>query len=217
MDAKQNTEFTRRLVALAEVFDVKMSPQRQALYFEALRDLEFASVVAAMNASVRTSKYMPRPAELRGLVVGDSEDQAESAWVTLRQAMHRIGAYSSVSFQDPALGESVLSLFGSWPAACQADLTPEMWASKRKEFGRVYRVFQQRQLDGVRYLPGICEQTNGGSAEWRRYVPLTEIGRSGEMKAIPIEPTRTRLAVEANVYSEIQSMSSLSIETKDEA
>jgi hypothetical protein len=91
--------------------------------------------------------------------------------------MRIAGSYASVVVEDAALGETITALFGSWPAACLADLSPEMWASKRKEFGRVYRVMRQRNLDGVRYLPGIAERDNGFRNHSLRHVPVARIGR----------------------------------------
>lgn len=175
MDLSDNQEFRNRLVMLAEVFDVKLSPGRQVLYFEALRDIPLTEVIRALNQAVKSCKFFPRPAELRTFALGDSEDRTEAAWMLLRKALSAVGSYASVSIHDAALGEAILALWGSWPAACATELTPEMWAAKRKEFGRVYRVLVDRQLDGARYLQGMCEQQNAGRPEWNRFVPVHRI------------------------------------------
>lgn len=171
MDVGDSGELVRRLNALGELYNVTLSPARKALYFEALRDLPFEAVAAALSQATRTCKFMPLPAEIRQLAVGDVEDAAESAWMAIRQAMQRAGAYASL-VTDAAVGEAVLAVFGSWPEACALDLSPEMWASKRKEFGRVYRVLTQRVLTGSRYLVGVTEQQNGGRVEWLKFVPV---------------------------------------------
>lgn len=182
MDAAQSAEFTRRLVGLAEVFDVKLSAQRVALYFEALRDLELADVVRALNQAVKVSRFFPKPAEVRSLAVGDTEDRVERAWMAFKSAMRIAGSYASLEIHDPALAESIISLFGSWPQACAEDLSPEMWSARRKEFGRIYRVTLDRDLIGSRRLPGICEQRNAGlSGNWHRFVPVHQISITGEI------------------------------------
>jgi hypothetical protein len=76
---------------------------------------------------------------------------------------------------DPVLGETIVAMFQSWPAACVAELSPEMWAAKRKEFGRVYRTIAGRGLVGPRYLVGTCEQQNAGRPEWLAYVPVKRL------------------------------------------
>lgn len=172
MEIADSGEFTRRLIAIAELFDVDLSPAKQALYFQALRDVPFPDVASALSASVKACTFMPKPAELRKLAIGDIEDLAEGAWLLFRQAMTRVGAYASIATADPALGETILAMFQSWPAACSSELSPEMWASKRKEFGRIYRVLADRQLAGARYLPGLTESQNSGRREWERFTPV---------------------------------------------
>lgn len=184
MDTSDHTEFRQRLIGLAEVFDAKMSPQRVALYFEALRDLPFDAVVTALSRAVQTCTFLPRPAELRTLVLGDDEDHAEAGWMAMRAAFHTVGAYASLATSDPALGETITALFGTWPHACSQEFSPEMWSSKRKEFGRIYRVLRDRRLTGTRYLAGICEQQNAGHPEWLRFVTVGVIGPAGEISQL---------------------------------
>lgn len=206
MDIADNVEFRNRLVMLAELFDVKLSPQRQALYFEALRDLPFPAVAKGLNQAAKTCTFLPRPAEIRSLAVGDAEDRTEAAWMALKQAMRSIGSYASLVTVDPALGEAVIAVFGSWPAACQLELTPEMWAAKRKEFGRVYHVLSDRGLVGPRYLAGICEQQNAGRLEWRKYVPVALLEGAGQIRQLDgatAETYRQQLAAQAHGFSQL--------------
>lgn len=209
MDTADNAAFRQRLIGLAEVFDVKLSPQRVALYFEALRDLEFGAVVDALNQAVRIAKFFPRPAEIRTLALGDTEDRAESAWISFRQAMTRAGSYASLSVADAALGETILAMFGSWPAACAQELSQEMWSSKRKEFGRVYRVLCQRHLEGSRYLTGICEQQNTGREDWLRYVPVHRLDAGGLSHQLSLEDAdreRLQIAARSSGLSQLRDM-----------
>lgn len=205
MDLADNVEFRNRLVTLAELFDLKLAATRQALYFEALRDLPFERIAHALNQAARHCKFFPKPAELRVLAEGDAEDAAETAWMGLRQAMRIAGAYASLAVADAALGETIVRLFGSWPAACALDLSPEMWASKRKEFGRVYRVLRSRNLAGARFLPGVCETENAGRPEWLTYVPVHRL-ESGDVAPLTLadaEQARTLMAAQAHGFQQI--------------
>jgi hypothetical protein len=200
MHVNDSSEFVRRLVLLGELFDALLSPAKQALYFEALRDLPFDEVAAALNAAAKVCTFMPKPAELRKLAVGDDEDQAEQAWLALRGAMRSAGAYASLATEDPALGDTIAAMFGTWPEACHTELSPEMWSSKRKEFGRVYRVLRDRGLVGSRYLAGIAEQQNAGRSDWLKYVTVAVLGPRGTIRQLrgdEAETYRTALAAVA--------------------
>lgn len=192
--------FFGRLAVLAELFDAKFSEAKSEIYFRALEDLPLDDVIAAMNAAARVCTFMPKPAELRKLAVGDDEDLAEQAWLALRGAMRVAGAYASLATADPALGETIVAMFGGWPQACATDLSPEMWSSKRKEFGRIYRVLRDRGFIGHRYLPGTCEQQNAGREDWLRYVPVAVLGAKGEIRQLrgdQADSYRTALAAGA--------------------
>src|ERR1700685_1312519 len=137
-------EFLRRLEALAALFDKELAPSTQVLYFEALRDLSLDDCARAMSAAVTGCKFMPKPVELRNFVVPADEDAAEAAWIEFKRQARLVGAYQSPVFEDAALADALIAIFRTWPGACQTDFSPEMWASKRKEFGRVYRVYRAR-------------------------------------------------------------------------
>ncbi len=134
MTIEDAPEFLTLLGGLAEVFDAKFSEIKQQLYFEALKDLPLCDIRAAMEEAVKTCKFMPRPVELRTLVHGDPKDLAEQAWAELRRDAKEIGAYTSVMPEMPEAARALVETFGSWPLFCAAELSPEMWASKRKEF-----------------------------------------------------------------------------------
>lgn len=205
MTTQDLAAFSARLVELAELFDAKLSQGKQALYFEALKDLERAAVFAALTEAARRCTFMPKPAELRAFAVGDGEDATERAWMACRTAMRVVGSYASLVVADPALGEAIVTLFGSWPAACSADLSPEMWASKRKEFGRVYRVLVHRGLVGSRYLPGICEAQNSGRPDWLVYVPVKQLAGGGveTLTLAQAEAARTQLAAASHGFTRV--------------
>ncbi len=157
--------FVERLTAVAEVFDAKLSEAKLTLYFEALKDLALADVLEGMGLAVRTCKFMPKPVELRELAVGTVEDRGEEAWIEFKDAMRRLGAYRAPVFES-VLAFAITDTFGSWSAACEADLSPEMWASKRKEFLRAFRRHHQREADypPVMQLTGIFGITDGRPA-----------------------------------------------------
>lgn len=199
--------FSARLVTLAELFDAKLSEGKIWLYFEALRDLPLEAVLSAVVGGAKRCTFMPKPAELRAMAVGDDEQATERAWMACRAAMRVVGSYASLVVADPALGETITAMFGSWPAACAAELSPEMWAAKRKEFNRVYRVLVNRGLVGARYLAGICEQQNSGRPDWLAYVPVKQL-TGDAIETLTFEQAdraRTQLAAASHGFTRLGS------------
>lgn len=160
MQPSDRPAFVQRLVIVAELFGKPLSAAVQVLYFEALQDLEIAPVLAALHTSARTCTFMPKPAELRTLVVGDTEIAAERAWLTYKHTARTVGAYASPTFADGAIAVTLLAIFGSWERACAIDLSPELWVAKRREFERVYRVARDQGVHAPRTLPGFCARVN---------------------------------------------------------
>ena len=185
-------DFSRRLVVFGELYDVKFSAARIGLYFEAMRDLPLVDVVRSLNIAARTCKFLPKPAELREFIVGDATEAEERAWLLFRETMQRHGAYASVVTQDAALGDSIRAMFNSWPAACRAELSAEMWASKRKEWSRTYGVMRRRAHTQPTYLPGIVEQENGAVSAWAKHTPVVLIEADSVRALSPSEAAQYR-------------------------
>ncbi len=133
---------------------------------------------------------MPKPVELRELALGATDDAAERAWLTYKRLAREVGGYQSPQFDDDVLADTILAVFGSWEHACWQDLTPEMWASKRKEFGRVYRACALGEAHGANTLPGFCDRENSlrGLVDQERLESGEEICVSLE-KSSPSEGT----------------------------
>lgn len=163
--------FSAQIVVLGELFEKSLSASQQLLYFEAVRDLELDVVSRAITEAARECKFFPKPVELRTLAVGDDAEHAEFAWRTYKDLAARIGGYQSPTFEDGALADALVAVFGSWEEACWADLSPEMWVAKRREFDRVYRILRQRGVTGPKALAGFCERENavkGFTADGKR-------------------------------------------------
>ena len=207
MQPTDKPAFLKALVTLSELFGKPLSPAVQVLYFDALKDLDAAVLSRAMHAAAQGCTFMPKPAELRTLAIGNTEDQAEQAWIGLRKAFGTVGAYRSLVTQDAALGDAITTMFGSWPAACASEFTPEMWSAKRKEFGRIYRVMRGRDLQGARYLPGIVERENAGRIEWVKYTEIGLVAPDGQVNLLgpgEAEAARAMLAAEAGQPTRVE-------------
>jgi hypothetical protein len=153
-------QFLVALSAVAEVFEREFSDAAQMLYFDALRDLPLIDCLQALEMASRTKTFMPRPAELRALIVPDDSNAIEQAWLEYKRQARVVGAYQSPTFQDGAIAATLVAIFRSWEQACGADLSPELWVAKRREFERVYRSYRDRGLTHGVTLEGFCARKN---------------------------------------------------------
>jgi len=164
--------FATLLDTLAEALDAPVSELRKLAYFDALSDLEFPAVATAVRGLMRTARFFPKPVDIREAVLGDVESIIESEWLALHTAMATVGAYRSLICQNATLGQTIVALFGSWPDACRADFTAEMWTAKRKEFGRVYRLYagDLRLPTNPTVLKGLSQIANEHQDDWSRFI-----------------------------------------------
>lgn len=133
-----------RLAALGELFNAKLSEASQVLYFEALKDLELFDVTEAMGKAARFCKFMPRPVEIREFACGTVDEDAVNAWNGWKQAARMGGAGRSLICDD-VTAKTISTTFGSWVEACLVELSPEMWANKRKEFIANFKIYRERK------------------------------------------------------------------------
>ena len=157
MTEQDRPDFATLMLGLGETYGEPVSDARMEIYFSALADLELADVRRSATVVVRTSKFFPRPAELREGIDGSSEDRAELAW------MRVIGLVRSVGYMgmdgkgtapdfdgDIACRRAALQLYGGWSQLC-SNLPangPELlgWAKQFKAAYRAYDNRSQRQL-----------------------------------------------------------------------
>ncbi len=160
MNQQHFPEFVARVAAIGELFGKELSQAVMQIYWETLKDLSLADFQTATNIVVKSSKFMPRPAELREAVLPDLKSVAALAYDRLIRAVSEVGTYKSVTFDDPVLNCVVDSL-GGWIAL--GEKTPDEWL--RKEAERLYQVYAKRIASGgvagvpVR-LVGRLEMTN---------------------------------------------------------
>lgn len=176
----------RFLAPLADYYAVKLSAVQQAAYFEDLADLEFSDgdLDRLRLAVRRTCEFMPRSAKIRDLIAGSPDDQALLAWAHLWSAASTVGGYESVQFEDAAIAVALERTFGSWVEFCDAELSPEMRASKRKEFTAHYRLASQSGLQPQQgYLIGRHELTNRPGLSTSS--PPMLVGRDGSARRRP--------------------------------
>ena len=149
--------FAVALVAVAEVYAEALSQARIEAYFAALAPWDLASVLEALQRSVRACKFFPKPADLVELIEGDPKGRAELAWTRVVKATEHVGTYESVDFRDPAIHATVTAL-GGWTECWRWErLNPRELDMKAQEFKRLYAALRASGGDGPPRLTGLSE------------------------------------------------------------
>ena len=148
------------LTVAAEIFGEAMTAARMEGYVAALDDLAGAQVIAAIAGLTRTSRYFPRPADIRDAAIGSVDDRAELAWRRVLAALEQVGTNASVDFGDPILHAAVVDL-GGWADAWQWQrLDDRALGFVRTDFVRLYRIHARHGGAGARILQGVEARQN---------------------------------------------------------
>src|SRR3990167_4598232 len=144
MQRSDMAAFGRELIVTAEVFGDTLSEARTLGYFEALMDLPLDAVLVGLRHARRSTRFFPKPAEVRELLEGSVEDRAREAWRRVLGALEHVGTYESVDFGDPLI-HGVVEALGAWSQAWAWDRAegPELLGLER-DFVSLYRLYAER-------------------------------------------------------------------------
>jgi hypothetical protein len=148
--------FAVLMLGLGETYGEPVSEARMEIYFAALSDLDLPDIRAALNVLVRTSKFFPRPAEIREAVCGSAEDRAELAWSAVQRIVRAHGWANppkDEDWPDEATRRAAMELYGGWRALCEnlPAAGPEMLGTA-KLFKSSFAAYARRD-DRVPALP----------------------------------------------------------------
>lgn len=107
----------RILAVLGETFNETVSDIRTEGYLMGLSDLQIEQVERGARQALKTSKFFPRPAELRELAVGSADDAAEMAWLELLHEVRRVGSYG-VPRLEASVAIAMRAVWGTWEHLC---------------------------------------------------------------------------------------------------
>ena len=167
------TDFDRlaaSLAALAELYGKTISPGAIALWWQALERFDIEQVQRAIRAHTEDAQagaFMPKPADLIRHLEGTSTDRAALAWGKALDAAARVGAYSDVVFDDPAI-HAALEDLGGWGKFCRAETAELSYLQHR--FGQSYQAYAGRH-EGFAYPRSLRGERSADEVYTRRGLP----------------------------------------------
>jgi len=167
---------------LADYYRCKrLSEKTLEVYLKGLRSYSLEVIVHAVDAHLNDpdqGPFFPKIADISRQIGGTRSDKATLAWAKLIAALRRVGAWSSVAFDDPII-HAIIDDIGGWPAVC--DWTDEELPFRERDFLRRYSMLLRvTEVPHPPYLKGIHELNNGNN----RYSPLRYIGDQARARTI---------------------------------
>jgi len=165
--------FLQSLNSLESAFGEKLSEDRAKIYWDILKGYSDINIKKAVIKSMRELKFFPKISEIIEIIEGRIEDEAEIAWLILKEKIERYDGYMSVSFPENPIIGSVVEALGGWIRICDTSLKEEKWA--KKEFIKLYPIMKRRSNHPEK-LTGIFELENNQKGYSEEYM-LEKYGR----------------------------------------
>lgn len=160
MKVDEFEKFGQMLVAVGDLYGKTMGDMAIGIYFNALKEYDFAAVRQAFDRYVKnpdSGQFMPKPADLIRMMSGTSLDSAMDAWAKVDKAVRQIGPYHNVVFDDPLIHRAIADI-GGWIAL--GSKTDDDWPFVARDFQNVYKGYAHRsetpEFDPV--LTGLAEK-----------------------------------------------------------
>lgn len=126
-----------------------------SVWWQACEPFDFEQVAKAMTAHAMDAdkgNFHPKPADIVRQLSGTRTDKAMLAWGKAFDAASRVGAYTDVVFDDPAIHAAIEDL-GGWPKFCRTETADLSYLQHR--FSESYRAYVGREsFDFPRRLTG---------------------------------------------------------------
>lgn len=162
MQASDSSKFLEVLAGVHDFYSKDMSEFAARVWLQACEGFDLEQATKALSAHLMDPErgaFMPKPADLVRALHGTQTDRALIAWGKTLMAAQRVGAYTSVCFDD-GLIHAVIEDLGGWIRVCRTS-TEELPHLQRR-FCDSYRAYARRP--GAEFpacLAGEAEIQNG--------------------------------------------------------
>lgn len=155
MQDREKKEFSDLLTDAMAFYKQDVSKFAMSVWWEACKKYDLDQVRSALTRHAMDAErgvYPPKPADMVRMLEGTATDRAVMAWGKALEAAQRVGAYTDVVFDDPAIHAAIEDL-GGWPKFCRGETKDLSFLQHRFcEFHRAYT--NSGQFDYPRVLSG---------------------------------------------------------------
>jgi hypothetical protein len=155
MKATDQQQFADILRDVMAFYKQDVTPFALSVWWQACQRFDLDQVRKALTQHAMDAErgvFPPKPADLVRKLEGTATDRAMLAWGKAFDAMQRVGAYSDVVFDDPAIHAAIEDL-GGWPKVCRSETKDLSFLQHR--FCESHRAYTDREtFDYPRLLVG---------------------------------------------------------------
>lgn len=155
MHESEKLKFGQLLTDAMGFYKQDVSVFALSVWWQACQGFDLEQVSKAMAAHAMDpdrGQFAPKPADIVRQLSGTRTDKAMLAWGKAFDAASRVGAYSDVVFDDPAIHATIEDL-GGWPKFCRTETSEVSYLQHR--FSESYRAYTGREsFDYPRVLGG---------------------------------------------------------------
>jgi len=188
MENRESPAFASLWTSAIEQVGGEPSNEAIKLAFDLLKDLSLDEIHRAIGVHCAGSKSHTRitPGDVREIVEGSCEAQAERAWSRLESAVRGVGPWKSVAFDDPIL-QGVVHEMGGWVK--MGEITEHDWKFRRQEFVRRYSDYVKRRAHPGE--TGLLHGLHGDDTpDGEQIVLLGDQQRARAIAALPVHGER---------------------------
>jgi hypothetical protein len=145
MQPSDRADFARLLTDVMAYYRQDISPFTLDLWWGACQAFEMPQVRRAMTSHATDpdrGQFAPKVADLVRALTGTRTDAAQLAWGKAFDAAGRVGAYTDVVFDDPAI-HAALEDLGGWPKFCRTETSELSYLQHR--FCESYKAYAGRE------------------------------------------------------------------------
>lgn len=133
MHATDRQKFATLFGQVMAYYRQDVSDFTRDLFWNAFENHDFDQVRKAFEKHAKDpeqGRFAPKVADIIKIIAGTHTDRAAIAWGKVHDAMSRVGAYTDVIFDDPAI-HAAISDIGGWPKTCRTDINELNFLQKR--------------------------------------------------------------------------------------
>lgn len=144
MKPEDKAKFVEVLSGVHDFYGRDLSKFAVAVWLQACEAFSVEQVTKALSAHLMDAErgqFMPKPADIVRQLQGTKTDRSLVAWGKVLEACQRVGAYTSVCFDDGLIHAAIEDM-GGWIKLCRSSTDELGYLQKR--FCDAYRAYAER-------------------------------------------------------------------------